>query len=161
MRTPDKRKIFLLFFIILTLTTGIPINKKFPIMSRYNNVSILYQGIKMHVNFPRNTILKSLWNQIKLKEVKTTIIKIVQYNTGEYSEVIVKKNASSIVKKTSMTLRCCMHEQGKLLYPLHIAHIYIVRNTKVVFQGWIFSQLPSIILPNHSGYFFYLSENTQ
>ena len=106
-------------------------------------------------------IQKNLWKYQKLQETKLAPIKIIQYNTGEQHRIIAKKNTTSVIKKISINLKYCLYEKNTTLYPIYIAYIQLIKQDKTLFQGWIFSQLSSITLPNDDGYFFFVTNNIQ
>ena len=115
--------------------------------------------IQQYQLFFHKKIQKNLWHYQKLQEIKLVPIKIIQYNTGEHHNIIIKKNTISISKQISINLKYCLYEKDNTLYPIYIAYVHLKKQHKTLFQGWIFSQLSSITLPNSNGYFFFISND--
>jgi hypothetical protein len=100
--------------------------------------------------------------QINIGDTESLIaakIRLLKINTGISTEYdITKDDPFEYIQDTYITLHDCKKEKDAVLNPLHMALISIKNDDDMIFNGWIFTNNPSVSLPNINKTLLYLIE---
>ena len=94
----------------------------------------------------------------KVKNCNFAEIRILDYNTGNSinKEIILEQNLE-LTDGFYIKLKKCHKDIKNIFNPVSMAFILIVKNNKIIYEGWIFSQNTAISLPRIENKFIYLN----